>query len=150
MSTAEGAAGTRSALLPRALSHPRTPSTRPRRSFCRCPVRNQKRPAVKGLLLQAGSFRLSWEGNSLYPNGTAPGSDWAPGFSAAALPLHSAGIWGLPYGFPSAPALSTSSLPAPDTLEHGAPGNEQPELVWTTQEGGSMGRVQGTQSFSAP
>ena len=97
-------------------------------------------------MLQAGSFHLSWEGNSLYLKGTAPGRDWAPGFSAATLPSRWAGIWGLPYGFPSALALPARSLPAPDTLEHRASRSSWEraaragrELVWTAQDGEGWG-----------
>lgn len=94
-------------------------------------------------MLQAGSFHLSWEGNSLHPKGTAPGRDWAPGFSTATLPSRWAGIWGLPYGFPPAPALPAISLPALDTSEHQSSWERAVragrELVWTTQDGEGWG-----------
>lgn len=68
----------------------------------------------------------------LYPKGTALGKEQAPG----SLSLLWEGIWGLPYGFPSACVLSASSLPALGTSEHGDLGqSSRSQHVCMAQDG---------------
>lgn len=80
----------------------------------------------------------------LYPKGTTLRKEQAPG----SLSLLWEGIWGLPYGFPSACVLVASSLPGLGTLEHGAFGIEQPKPARLYGTGWRrMGELQGAPSF---
>lgn len=83
----------------------------------------------------------------LHPKGTALGKEQAPG----PLSLLWEGIWGLPYGFPSACVLFASSLPGLGTLEHGAFGTEQPKPAHLYGTGWRrIWGLQGAPSFSTP
>lgn len=81
-----------------------------------------------------------------YPKGTALGKEQAPG----SLSLLWEGIWGLPYGFPSACVLSASSLTALGTSEHGdLRQSSRSQHVCMAQDGEGWG-LQGSPSFPTP
>lgn len=86
-------------------------------------------------MLPAGSFHLSWEGNSLYLK--ALGRHWAPSPAPPPSLVVDAGL-GSPQWFS---ACSCPALPrTPQSPEHhGGPGKEQPEPVWTTRDGEGWG-----------